>query len=90
MRLQVWSAQVQFDFMYQVSKYREPFTNQSVAFSLFVSTGFEYWIDKKNTVCIGLNNTFDFTFYKNFYSDYKVALYTIIKIPEIKNEEESE
>jgi hypothetical protein len=85
-----FGVQVQFDFMYQLSKYRDPLTNQSVAFSMFASTGFEYWIDKKNTVCIGLNNIFDFTFYKDFFSDYKIEIYNIVKIPEAKNKEETQ
>ena len=75
--------QVQMDLFTQ--KYLDKYTNYfGVAFSLFASTGIEYFLDKRQLVSIGLNNNFDFTFYDRFFINYKLQFYTMVKFQEKK------
>jgi hypothetical protein len=81
-------AAVQFDFIYQKPPYKDVNVKTSVAFSIPVSTGVEFYPEKKKIVGIGLDNTFDFTFYKDFFIDYRVSFFTIVKFPEKKEDKE--
>jgi hypothetical protein len=72
--------QLQIDMMYQKLLYDPPQTKSTAAFSLYCSTGYEYWFTKKKLIGMGLINIFDFTFYDNFFVDYKVMFYTVVRI----------
>jgi hypothetical protein len=73
--------QLQVAILYQKKLFDDPYTNASVAFSLFADFGYEHWFGKHKLIAVGISNTFDFTFYSNFYVDYKAQLYVINRIP---------
>jgi hypothetical protein len=73
--------QLQVDLLYQKKLFDDPYTNASVAFSLFADFGYEHWFGKQKLFAIGVINTFDFTLYTNFYVDYKAQFYVINRIP---------
>jgi len=75
-----FGPQLQLDILYQEKLYDDPYINTTIAFSLYTSIGYEHWFFKTENFAIGINNVFDFTFYNNFYMDYKIYFYTAYKI----------
>ena len=71
---------IQFDIAVQLESYMEDRVETAVAFCIFVAVGFEYWIGKNKHVCIGIKNTFDFTFYNQFWADYRPQFYIANKL----------
>jgi hypothetical protein len=59
--------QLQVDVLYQERLYDTPSVSSTVAFSLFGGVAYEHWLGTKKMVAVGINNTFDFTFYTKFY-----------------------
>lgn len=72
--------QLQLDILYQELLFDGYRTNTTAAFSLNTSLGYEHWFGKNEIVAIGINNNFNFTFYNEFFIDYRIQLYTTAKI----------
>jgi predicted DNA-binding protein YlxM (UPF0122 family) len=73
--------QLQVDVLYQQPLYDTPLVTSTLAFSLFGGLAYEHWFGEKKLIAVGINNTFDFTFYSTFFMDYKLQLYVINRIP---------
>lgn len=79
--------QLHLDIVYQKLLFADPRALTAVAFSVFANTGYEYWFGKNENIAIGVNNIFNFTFYNPFYIDYKIHIYSSVKII-IKNKKD--
>jgi|GEM_PF-4877642 len=74
-------TQLQFDILYQERLYEDSILTNSLGFGLFCYTGYEHWFGKNKIVAIGINNIFDFTFYNEIFIDYKIQIYSVVRIP---------
>lgn len=76
--------QLQFDVAYRKPLYDDPVTETALGFSLGAYIGYEYWFGANKRTAIGIRNLFTVTFIDPLYVDYKINIYSAVKIP-VKN-----
>jgi hypothetical protein len=79
-------AGLQFDLIFQNPPYKDPKVGASIALSMPLSIGLELFPEKSKLITIGLDNTFDFTFYDRIFVDYRITFFLLLKFAELEED----